>query len=88
MQDWRQKCALLVQYSLRYIVNFCWLVNITLPAPYAWSNDLMLKMMVMMMIKKKKKKKKKNAYEIKWLWRTLRHFRLLLSRKFGEYKRT
>jgi len=23
------------------------------------------------------KKKNKNAYEIKWLWRTLRHFRLL-----------
>jgi len=76
MQDWKQEIALLLQYSLKYIVSFFWLVNIPLLTPYTWSNDVMLKMMVMMMIKKKKK----NAYEIKWLWRTLRHFRLLPRR--------
>jgi hypothetical protein len=79
MEEWRQKFALLLQYGLQYIVNFCWSVNITLPVLYTWSNDVMLKMMamVMMMMMLLIKKKKKNAYKIKWLWRTLRYFRLL-----------
>jgi hypothetical protein len=74
MEEWRQKFALLLQYSFKYIVNFCWLVNIALPVSYTWSHDVILKMMVMvmMMLLIKKKKKKKNVYGVKWLWRTLR----------------